>query len=68
METTVTKIPISPTIRKLDVGDTAVFPIEQCSSVVAIVSRFRKDLARLGWDADIKYDKRNFTVTVHRYK
>lgn len=64
----VTKIPISPTLRKLKPGEKAVFPIEQCSSVTAIVSKFRKDMARIGWDADIKSDKNNYTVTVYRTK
>lgn len=64
----VAKIPISPTLRKLRPGETAVFPIEQCSSVTAIVSKFRKDMARIGWDADIKSDTKAYTVTVHRTK
>ncbi len=64
----VTKLPISPTLRKLRPGETAVFPIEQCSSVTAIVSKFRKDMARIGWDASIKSNTANYTVSVHRVK
>ena len=64
----VAKIPISPTLRKLKPGEKATFPIEQCSSVTAIVSKFRKDLARIGWDVDIKSDTKEYTVTVFRTK
>lgn len=66
MEMTIEKLPISPTLRKLKPGQKATFPIEQCSSVTAIVSKFRKDMARCGWDAEIKTNKKEYTVTVHR--
>lgn len=63
---TIEKLPISPTLRKLEPGQKATFPIEQCSSVTAIVSKFRKDMARYGWDAEIKTNRKEYTVTVHR--
>lgn len=62
----VTKLPISPTLRNLKPGEKAVFPIEQSSSVIAIVSKFRKDMARIGWDAKTNVDTKTYTVTVSR--
>lgn len=64
----VKKIPISPALRGMKPGDKVVFPIEQCSSVTAVVSKFRKDMARIGWDAEVKSDTRKFIVTVQRTK
>jgi len=64
----VKKLPISPTIRALSIGETAIFPIEQSSSVTAVCSKFRKEMARIGWEAEVKYDRRTFTVSVQRTK
>lgn len=64
----IAKKPITPELRKLKPGQKTEFPIEQCSSVTAIVSKLRKDMARIGWDAEVKSNIDNYTVTVHRTK
>ena len=62
----VQKLPVASILRKLEVGDTATFPIEQRSTVMNTLSRFRSDYARMGWDADLTTNKQNFTVIVTR--
>lgn len=59
-------LPVAPTLRKLKIGGEAVFPIEQRSSILTTLSRFRTDYARQGWDAEAVTNKLNFTVVVKR--
>lgn len=59
-------LPVAATLRKLEIGEEAVFPIEQRSSILTTLSRFRTDYARLGWDAEATTNKLNFTVVVKR--
>lgn len=44
------------------------FPIEQASSVIATVSRLRRDLSRTGWNCKITEDRENFKIIVERIK
>ena len=59
-------LPVAATLRKLEIGEEAVFPIEQRSSILTTLSRFRTDYARQGWDAEATTNKLNFTVVVKR--
>lgn len=59
-------LPVASTLRKLEIGEEAVFPIEQRSSILTTLSRFRTDYARQGWDAEATTNKLNFTVVVKR--
>lgn len=62
----VQKLPVASILRKLEIGEKATFPIEQRSTVMNTLSRFRSDYARMGWDADLTTNKQNFTVVVTR--
>lgn len=46
----VQKKPITATLRDLDVGGVAFFPYEQNSSLVATISKLRKELRRSNWN------------------
>lgn len=59
-------LPVASTLRKLGIGDKAVFPIEQRSTVLNTLSRFRSDYIRQGWDATPVTNKQDFTVIVTR--
>lgn len=59
-------LPVAATLRKLEIGESAVFPIEQRSTILNTLSRFRSDYARQGWDAEPTTNKQNFTVIVKR--
>lgn len=62
----VQQLPVSSTLRKLKVGDKATFPIEQRSTILNTLSRFRSDYMRQGWDAEAVTNKQDFTVVVTR--
>ena len=64
----VKKLPIMPTLRKLEVGEKCEFPIEQRSSVNVLLNRMRTDNVRIGWDAKLETDTEAFTVLVTRLK
>lgn len=64
--TEVQPLPVASSLRKLQIGDKAVFPIEQRSTVLNTLSRFRSDYMRQGWDAEAVTNKQNFTVVVTR--
>ena len=66
MQTNVSRVPLTKTIRDLGVGDTAKFPIERHGSVKAVVSRLRMELIRTGWNARVSVDYDNFQVAVRR--
>lgn len=57
--------PVAPVIRSLKIGEEAVFPCEQHTSVNTTLCRLRKDYRRQGWDAIVTENK-DFTVTVTR--
>lgn len=62
----VTKKPISGELRNLNVGGIAVFPMEQRSSVMSVISRFRKDLIREKWNCIVKENKSKYEIVVTR--
>lgn len=59
-------LPVASTLRKLGIGEKAVFPIEQRSTILNTLSRFRSDYIRQGWDATPVTNKQNYTVVVTR--
>lgn len=59
-------LPVASSLRKLQVGEKAVFPIEQRSTVLNTITRFRTDYMRQGWDAVSETNKQDFTVIVMR--
>lgn len=61
-------VPITKTIRELNVGDEVRFPIERHGSVKAVVSRLRLELVRTGWNARVTRDMDNYQVMVRRIK
>lgn len=61
-----TRTPISPELRKLRVGDQMAFPIERYGSVMAVISRLKKELIRDRWDVRTIQDKKNFELKVLR--
>lgn len=63
--TEVRKKPISSELRKLRPGGVVIFPIEQRSSVMSVISRMRHDLIRERWDCDVEEltDKYELKVT-----
>lgn len=61
-------LPVASTLRKLAIGQSAVFPIEQRSTVLNTISRFRSDYSRTGWDATTETNKKQFSVIVTRVR
>lgn len=59
-------LPVASSLRKLQVGEKAIFPIEQRSTVLNTITRFRTDYMRQGWDAFSETNKQDFTVVVTR--
>lgn len=68
MVETETSAPLTKTIRELNVGDVARFPIERHGSVKAVVSRLRLEQIRIGWNARVSVDMDNYQVEVRRIK
>lgn len=62
----IVKLPVTETLKTMSVGECVTFPIEQSSSVRAVASKLRKDLARTGWDVGISDNKDTFVTTVRR--
>ncbi len=65
METIVRK-PITAELKSLKVGASTTYPIEQRSSVIAVINRLRKELIRDRWDAELCDDTDNYSVIVTR--
>lgn len=59
-------LPIAPTLKALMVGESAVFPIEQYSSLQTTVNRFHRIYSRQGWTAQLVANEEEFTATVTR--
>ncbi len=59
-------LPISPTLKALKVGESAVFPIEQLTSIQSTKNRLCRMYARQGWNAEIVVDDSEFQVVVTR--
>ena len=60
------KKPISSELRKLRPGGAVMFPVEQRSSVLAVISRLRKDLIRERWDCEVVDVKEKYAIRVTR--
>lgn len=57
---------ITPELRKLKLGESVAFPIEQHSSVMTVVSRLRKELLRNHWNVRTETDTSRYEVKVSR--
>lgn len=60
------RVPISQTLRQLNVGESVKFPWEQRASLLAIANRIKKELARHGWDYTYTDDTERFLVVFTR--
>lgn len=58
--------PIAPTLKALEVGQSAEFPIEQLTSIQTTKHRLCKNYLRQGWDAEVVVNERSYTVVVTR--
>lgn len=59
-------LPVASTLRGLKIGQSVTFPIEQRSTVLNTITRFRSDYSRSGWDATTQTNKQQFSVIVTR--
>lgn len=59
-------LPVAATLRGLEIGQSVTFPIEQRSTVLNTITRFRSDYSRSGWDATTQTNKQQFSVIVTR--
>lgn len=59
-------LPISPTLKQLKIGESAVFPIEQLTSVQTTKNRLCRMYARQGWNADVAVNDREYQIVVTR--
>lgn len=59
-------LPIAPELRKLQLGESVVYPIERRGSVMAVISRLRKELIRTPWNVRAVTDPNKFEVRVSR--
>ena len=64
--TEIRKKPISSELRKLRPGGEVTFPVEQRGSVIAVISRLRKDLIREHWDCEIEDVTEKYEIRVKR--
>ena len=64
--TEVRKKPISAELRNLNVGGVVVFPMEQRSSVMSVISRLRRDLIRDRWNCTVDELKSSYELVVTR--
>lgn len=60
------KKPITKELKALKIGQSAVFPAERRSSVMATAQRLKKDLIRFGWNYKLVDNTEDFTVSVIR--
>lgn len=58
--------PVASTLRALEVGESVTFPIEQRTTVMNTITRFRSEFARSAWDAVAETNKKEFSVLVTR--
>lgn len=59
-------LPIAPTLKSLKVGDKAVFPIEQLTSIQSTKNRLCRMYSRQGWNADVVVNDAEYQVVVTR--
>lgn len=58
--------PVAETLRALKVGEEALFPIEQRTTIRVTNNRITAELIRQRWRCEIDYDEENYLVKVHR--
>lgn len=61
-----TPLPISPTLKALKIGEKAVFPIEQLTSIQSTKNRLCRMYSRQGWNAEVVVKDAEFQVIVTR--
>lgn len=59
-------LPISPTLKALKIGEKAVFPIEQLTSIQSTKNRLCRMYSRQGWNAEVVVNDSEFQVIVTR--
>lgn len=59
-------LPISSTLKALKVGEMAVFPIEQLTSIQSTKNRLCRTYSRQGWNAEVVVKDAEFQVVVTR--
>lgn len=59
-------LPVAATLRGLEIGQSITFPIEQRSTVLNTITRFRSDYSRSGWDVITQTNRQQFNVVVTR--
>lgn len=59
-------LPISSTLKSLKVGEKAVFPIEQLTSIQTTKNRLCRTYSRQGWNAEVFVNDAEFQVVVTR--
>ena len=64
----IVKKPLTSELKSLGVGQVAVFPIEQLTSVKVTCHRLKKELARNRWDCRIRENMSDYTVIVERVR
>lgn len=58
--------PIAPELRKLKLGESVTFPIEQQGSVRAVISRLKKEMLRKKWNVQAVTHTEKYEVVVSR--
>lgn len=58
--------PIAPELRKLKLGESITFPIEQQGSVRAVISRLKREMMRKHWNARAITNTNKYEVVVSR--
>lgn len=64
--TSTQKKPIKKALSRLMIGQSETWPIERYGAVIAGVSKYKMEMARIGWDYNVSRDMENFTVTIER--
>lgn len=59
-------LPISPTLKALKIGEKAVFPIEQLTSIQTTKNRLCRIYSRQGWNAEVVVNDAEYQVVVTR--
>lgn len=57
---------VTQTLRKMTVGQTEYFPVEQRTTLMITANRIKRELARYGWDYECKDDDANYAVALTR--
>lgn len=66
--TEIARKPVTSELKSLGIGQVAVFPIEQLTSVKVTCHRLKKELARIRWDCRVRENLNEYTVIVERVR